>query len=241
MSRRRRRCGLTWWSLALAILVSLEGVTRADLWGDYNENGVLDAGDLDLHGQCDGRPDHDLNGDGPVNYDDRLMWVHELKGTWIGDANFDGQFNSGDFVQVFSAGKFETGEEAGWEQGDWSGDHTFSSGDLVAAFVDGGYEQGPRPILGDYNRNGLLDAGDLDLQAIAMTLGPAGPEYDLNEDGSVDYADRQFWVDTLKKTWIGDVNLDGEVDTSDLVQIFAGGKYQTDEIATWRRATSTAI
>ena len=38
------------------------------------------------------------------------------------------------------------------------------------------------------------------------------------------------------------MNLDGEVDTSDLVQIFAGGKYQTDEIATWwRRATSTAI
>ena len=205
MSRRTCCRGLACWSLGMAILFSMENVTLADLLGDFNDSGVLDPGDLDLQARVfsDGNPlEHDLNGDNLINYDDRLMWVHELKNTWIGDANLDLEFNSADWVQVFAAGKYETGEEAGWEQGDWSGDHTFSSGDLAAAFVDGGYEQGPRPILGDYNRNGLLDAGDLDLQAIAMTLGPAGPEYDLNEDGSVDYADRQFWVDTLKKTWI---------------------------------------
>jgi hypothetical protein len=47
-------------------------------------------------------------------------------------------------TQVFAAGKYETGEEAGWANGDWNGDGFFSSRDMVAAFVDGGYEMGPR-------------------------------------------------------------------------------------------------
>ena len=111
------------------------------------------------------------------------MWIHELKGTWIGDANLDGEFNSGDFVQVFAAGKYETGDFAGWEEGDFTGDWQFNGSDLVDAFVDGGYEIGPR-LLGDYNRNGLLDAGDLDLQAIEMSLASGRPEYDLNRDGA---------------------------------------------------------
>ena len=45
-------------------------------------------------------------------------------------------------VQVFSRGKYETGETAGWEDGDWNGDTKFGSGDMVAAFAAGGYEQG---------------------------------------------------------------------------------------------------
>ena len=62
--------------------------------------------------------------------------------TWIGDANLDGEFNSGDMVQVFVAGKYETTENATWGEGDWNGDQQFTSGDMVAAFADGGYEQG---------------------------------------------------------------------------------------------------
>ena len=51
---------------------------------------------------------------------------------------------SGDFVAVFTAGKFETGEAATWAEGDWNGDGVFGSGDFVAAFTDGGFELGPR-------------------------------------------------------------------------------------------------
>ena len=72
------------------------------------------------------------------------MWVDDLKNTWIGDANLDGEFNSGDMVQVFVKGKYETGEDAGWEEGDWNGNLKFDSGDMVAAFVRGGYEKGLR-------------------------------------------------------------------------------------------------
>ena len=117
--------------------------------GDYNNNQQLDAGDLDLQAAAmvaGGPKDpYDLNGDNAVDFADREMWLHDLKKTWVGDANLDLVFDSNDFVQVFVAGKYETGAAAGWEAGDWDGNQVFDSGDFVAAFVDGGYEIGQRP------------------------------------------------------------------------------------------------
>ena len=75
---------------------------------------------------------------------DIRTWVNDLKGTWVGDANLDGEFNSGDFVSVFQAGKFEQSVAASWSEGDWNGDGEFSSGDFVLAFQEGGYEKGLR-------------------------------------------------------------------------------------------------
>ena len=118
--------------------------------GDFNSSGELDAGDIDLlNAQIAGAGDSsfDLNGDGAVDGTDRNVWVKELKKTWFGDSNLDGEFNSGDFVQVFGAGKYEDGilGNATWAEGDWDGNGDFDSGDLVAAFTDGGFESGPLP------------------------------------------------------------------------------------------------
>ena len=88
-------------------------------------------------------PELDLDDDGHVDHQDHRVWVKVLKHTWFGDANLDGEFNSGDMVQVFVLGKYETGEEASWAEGDWNGDGFFDSSDMVAAFADGGYEKGP--------------------------------------------------------------------------------------------------
>jgi len=87
-----------------------------------------------------------LLGDPVVDADDLHMWIKELKHTWFGDANLDGEFDSGDLVAVFGAGEYEdtVSENSGWIDGDWDGDGDFTSGDLVVAFTDGGYEQGPR-------------------------------------------------------------------------------------------------
>ncbi len=68
-----------------------------------------------------------------------------MKSTWVGDADLNGLFDSGDFVAVFIEGLYETGEPAGWAQGDWNADLVFDSGDFVAAFIDGGYEIGAFP------------------------------------------------------------------------------------------------
>ena len=70
--------------------------------------------------------------------------MEKLKGTWLGDSNFDSEFNSQEFVQVFQTGKYETGQNASWAGGDWDANGMFDSADFVIAFTDGGYEQGPR-------------------------------------------------------------------------------------------------
>jgi hypothetical protein len=59
-----------------------------------------------------------------------------------GDANLDRQFDSSDLLEVFRAGKYETGEFAGWSEGDWNDNALFESGDLIEALQTGTYEQG---------------------------------------------------------------------------------------------------
>ncbi|MCA9201368.1 MAG: hypothetical protein KDA87_27710, partial [Planctomycetales bacterium] len=118
--------------------------------GDFNNDGVLTAADIDLLSAeirgATNPPDFDLNSDGSVNDADHAMWVNDLRGTYYGDANLDGEFNSGDFVEVFTAGQYEDGiaGNSTWASGDWNGDGDFDSGDFVTAFQAGGYELGPR-------------------------------------------------------------------------------------------------
>ncbi len=123
------------------------------LEGDFNNNGELDAEDIDLLSKevvaGTNEPGFDLNSDALVNEADRKVWVGDLKNTWFGDANLDGEFNSGDFVAVFTAGQYEDDEvgNSGWATGDWSGDMEFDSADFVVAFTEGGYEMGPKPAV----------------------------------------------------------------------------------------------
>ena len=87
---------------------------------------------------------------------------------------------------------------------------------------------------GDYNKNGQLDAGDLDLQAGAMVAGGPKDPFDLNKDNAVDFADRKMWLHDLKKTWVGDVDLSGTFDSQDFVLAFQAGKYEVPAAAaTW--------
>ena len=121
------------------------------LLGDFNEDGVLDATDIDIlstairNGLTD--PLFDVNSDGDVDNADRVHWVEELRNTWFGDANMDDLFNTSDFVAVLSAGEYEDNVplNSSWATGDWNGDAEFDTGDLVTALSDGGYELGPRP------------------------------------------------------------------------------------------------
>ncbi|MDG2381162.1 MAG: hypothetical protein P8N76_05770 [Pirellulaceae bacterium] len=118
--------------------------------GDFDGDGLLTSADIDRLSTAvrDGIVDSqfDLNQDGAVNGDDRTVWVKDLKNTYVGDANLDGVFGSGDLVEVFTTGQYEDGKTAnsGWATGDWNGDAEFDSADFVAAFSDGGYELPPR-------------------------------------------------------------------------------------------------
>lgn len=118
----------------------------ASVPGDFNNDGELTVIDIDLLTEASGAGSTDLkfdvNNDQLVNGDDVKFWAKQLKKTWIGDADVNMEFNSADFVQVFGAGKYETGQQAVWSEGDWDGSGKFDSTDFVAAFSDGGYEQG---------------------------------------------------------------------------------------------------
>jgi hypothetical protein len=118
--------------------------------GDFDANGQLDAMDMNQLTAAVRAGTHDtsfdLNGDSLVNQADRTVWVDQLVGTYFGDSNLDGEFNSSDFVLVFQAGEYEDGVAGNsvWQTGDWDGDGDFSSSDFVKAFQAGGFEQGPR-------------------------------------------------------------------------------------------------
>jgi hypothetical protein len=120
------------------------------LVGDFNGNGSLDAQDIDmLTDQIVGAlnsPLSDLNGDSQVDLLDHRQWVVSLKNTWYGDADLNGELNTGDMVAVFQAGEYEdlVPLNSRWSTGDWNGDKEFNTTDLVTAFQDGGFERGPR-------------------------------------------------------------------------------------------------
>ena len=116
--------------------------------GDFNADGVLDAIDIDLLNSAIGATDpaFDLNSDGIVSTADRTVWVEDLKNTFFGDSNLDGEFNTSDFIHVFQRNDYEDGivSNSGWSDGDWNGDEEFDSSDFIVAFQGGGFESGPR-------------------------------------------------------------------------------------------------
>ncbi len=127
-------------------------ITSGGIPCDFDNSGNLDVADIDLlanavaEGSMD--PKFDVNQDSLVDVGDivDLLESPDKFNSFVGDANLDGEFNSGDFVVVFSEGRYEIDDpiRSTWAEGDWNGDGSFDSGDLVLAFQRGGYEQGPR-------------------------------------------------------------------------------------------------
>ena len=139
----------TVWGAATAT-IDHWSLTNNILEGDFNDDAMLDISDIDLlmteiqQGTND--TSFDLNRDNAVNNLDLRVWVLDLKNTFYGDSNLDGEFNTSDLVTVFQGGLYEAEEDAGWVTGDWNADGHFNSRDLVFVFQQGGYEEGPRVI-----------------------------------------------------------------------------------------------
>ncbi|MCA9200779.1 MAG: hypothetical protein KDA87_24745 [Planctomycetales bacterium] len=144
-------------------------LNNVGLSGDYDLDGLLTAADIDRLSEAvrDGLTDaiYDLDENGQVDMFDRFFWVESLKNTWVGDSNLDGEFNSSDLVAIFTAAKYETGEDASWSEGDWNGDGLCDTSDFVSAFGLRGYEQGPRGVAAvpEPHAFGLLALGCLGL------------------------------------------------------------------------------
>jgi hypothetical protein len=90
----------------------------------------------------------DLNADGLFTEQDRSFLIESVYNTYLGDANLDGEFNSGDLVDVLAAGQYEDDLLANstWATGDFDGDREVTTADLIVALAAGGYERGPRAV-----------------------------------------------------------------------------------------------
>ena len=90
------------------------------------------------------------------------------------------------------------------------------------------------PLPGDVDNSGLVDASDIEL--FCQHLRDGGeftPIFDLNQDGAVNFDDFRWLIYDGLGSRLGDANLDGVFDGSDLVQVFIEGLYETDQPATW--------
>lgn len=77
---------------------------------------------------------------------------------------------------------------------------------------------------GDFDNSQTLDGADIDL-IVSRNGTNSETEFDLNYDGVIDDADREYWITELAGTRMGDANLDQKVDFADFVVLSAA--YQT--------------
>ena len=116
---------------------------------------------------------------------------------------------------------------------------TYSSGwaGIGSAINDGGDEFFRTLISASFDNFTVSDTLDIVVEPVtideltaAINAGLTDAKFDLDNNGSVDAADRTAWVTVLNNTYFGDSNLDGEFNSSDFVTVFGAGEYE-DETA----------
>ncbi len=112
-------------SFLQSVVPALGGV-----YGDRNQNSLLDAGDLDMLFDSVAGPlnlAYDLTTDGQVNSDDISYWLHTLASSEFGDADLDGTVGLDD-LQIL--GDHWGSAVTSWAQADFNGDGAVDLADL---------------------------------------------------------------------------------------------------------------
>lgn len=94
-------------------------------------------------------------------------------------------------------------------------------------------------VTGDFDNDGGLGAGDIDILSGAVRDGSSASQFDLDGNGSVNDADRTFWIESLAGTLLGDTDLNKQVNFTDFLALadkfgqtagWAGGDADGDNI-----------
>ncbi len=84
-------------------------------------------------------------------------------------------------------------------------------------------------VRADFDGDGLIGAADIDRLCSQIGSKEYRAEFDLNGDQAVDQADHDAMIRDVLGTVIGDSNLDGVFDSSDLVWVFQRGRYDRSD------------
>jgi hypothetical protein len=103
----------------------------------------------------------------------------------------------------------------------------------IAAIMDNGVASLLDSLPGDFDGNGALDGADIDQLTSESANQTNAAAFDLNGDNLANELDIHVWAKDLKQTWIGDADLSGEFNSSDLVATLAAGTYEVDVNAVW--------
>ena len=87
---------------------------------------------------------------------------------------------------------------------------------------------GRHDLDGDLNGDGQLNAQDIDL--VSDGIRRQDPAFDLTGDGVLDSLDLDWFVRSVLHTTPGDANVDGQFDSTDMVQVFQEGEYEDESV-----------
>ena len=104
--------------------------------GDFNEDGLVTAADIDLLFDHFGNPAYDLNGDNAANNLDAQHLIRVILGTEYGDADLDGDVD----IHDFNALALAYGTDGGWAGGDFSGNGVVNNSDLTVLKIHFGFK-----------------------------------------------------------------------------------------------------
>ncbi|MCA9198899.1 MAG: PQQ-dependent sugar dehydrogenase, partial [Planctomycetales bacterium] len=171
----------------------------------------------------------------------------------FGPANFPLPLHSGLFVGMH--GKFSLGGTSNEENPlvfvdlrDNSYSHVIANTEPNVGHLDGILATDNALYLADISPSGGFSAGanrsgiiyrieslypSIDEISIAIQQGSSDPHFDLDQNGEVNQADQTMLIRQIHDTHLGDANMDGIFNSSDLVQVFQAGLYETDALATW--------
>ena len=102
-----------------------------------------------------------------------------------------------------------------------------------SAPVSANYQLLDQSLDADFNDDGELDENDIAVMCSALRANDLSR--DLNEDGAVDHGDLDRFLGIGWNTNVGDSDLDGVVNSADLILAFVHGKYESLEAATWEQ------
>jgi hypothetical protein len=91
----------------------------------------------------------------------------------------------------------------------------------------------PTGVNGDFNGDGQLTQSDIDDLTGQSAGGGNNPTYDLTGDELVNVEDVREWIGSLFNSYSGDLNLDKEFNSGDLVDMLAAGTYEQGTPSVW--------